>query len=150
MDPISIGLGLLALFSAVMSVGQAIETWTLWKVKKDIPVMIKVGSIAMLKDPEFVKQIFTQEIFDALALSLWENFKNYMGKQLEGQMGKQAAGEKRLEKEFVNEIAPFISLLPDKWKDKLEANPQLVPFFIQLAQRFGPMLMQQGGQQYGR
>lgn len=149
MDPTSIGLALLALFSAVMSVGQAIETYTLWKVKESIPVLIRQGTIDMLHDPELIKEIFSQEVFDALAMSLWENFKNYMGKQLEGAQGKQGAAEKAMERDFIKEVAPFVDFLPDKWKAKIEANPRMLPFLLDLAQRFGPLLMKQGGQPYG-
>ena len=142
MDPISIGLAALALFSAVMSVGQAIETYTLWQVKKAIPTLIREGTINMLRDPELIKQIFSQEVFDALATSLWENFKHHIGKQLEGQIGKQGAAEKAMERDFVSEIAPFVDLLPDKWRERVQSNPRLLPFLLDLAQRFGPMLMQ--------
>ena len=149
MDPVSIMLGLLAAFSAFMSVGQAVETYALWKLKKQIPDQIKSGVLKMLSDPETKKLIaetaIDQETFDALAVSLWTAFKNHIGKQLEGQIGKQGAAEKAAEKDFVSEIAPFVDLLPDKWRQKVEANPRLLPFILDLAQRFGPLLLRGQG-----
>jgi len=144
MDPITILLSAIAAISACMSVGQAVETYALWKLKAQIPIKIREGCIAVLKDPELVAQFLSQEMFDSVSVAMWENFKHHVEKWLQGQAGKYQAAEKGLGAAFWKDLNPLLDLIPDgKFKKKLEQHPE----WIGIGMKFlGPLLERMQGQ----
>lgn len=130
MDPITIGMAALAVFSAIMGIGQAVETYALWRLQRQIPGLIEKGAIELVSSEKFRQKLITasaEEISKRLKLSVF------------GALG----AEKKLEKKFAgalvegdDSVNQFVGMLPKKAQEMIKAHPQLLEFGIRMFQNY--------------
>ena len=135
MDPVTIALTALAAFSAIMGVGQAVETYALWRLQRNIPAMVEQGAIELVSSKAFRKKLIqasAEEIATRLKLSVF------------GQLGVQ----KKLEKRFAGALVEgdeglqaIKGMLPKKAQEMLEKHPQLIEFGMRILPDLLPKIL---------
>ena len=135
MDPITIAVMILGCFSAVMGVGQAVETYALWRLRREIPRMVEVGAINLVRSERFRTSLMraaSKEIAKRLKLSIF------------GSLGV----EKKLEKQFAGAVLEgndalkdLKELLPKRARELLDKHPQLIEYGLKLLPELLPRLI---------
>ena len=135
MDPVTIAVTILALFSAGMSIGQAIETYTLWRLKNEIPAMVEKGAIELVSSKKF-----RDEFMEIVTADLVKRIR----KSIYGALGV----DKKLEKRFAGALVQgdeglqaIKGMLPKKAQEMLDKHPQLIEFGMRILPDLLPKIL---------